>query len=498
MDITAAARDHDHGHLVVFNVAPYGLCAPAAEVEGIIVVPHIRPLPQAPPSTIGVVQHRGQVYRVISLRRKLGLESGPPLLEGQLILTRLAVGLTAFLVDEVVDVRPAEDFVRQPLSPHSPMDFFDAFLLRDEQIMLHTTFTQMEAARETPFPSPDLTAATTAAPMPSANNSKADQPESCEPQSTPSRPGGSAAQGTAAIRPSLLPERKIVPASPEKPPGPGPEKTPRPLRVTETPSVPRAPRPRIREVRPAGSGRPLRNHHRTRRYALTLTALLILLLFIVLSSTFWLKARLSSGGDPSRRGITRPTAVAIRHIPSKPLSAVSEKPLHNAGRTETRPLAQGDKRPPTGEEAPAASPPSPENRSTETIAAAVSPDSRLEQTTNRASEPLSPGSESSRQILRLDSDVFTLTVERPTAPPEEPDAPSGRGQLTPGGAITHRVVSGDTLWGIAADYLGDPFQYPELARLSRIRNPDLIYPGDIVRIRRKTPFGQDGTLPGKP
>ncbi len=68
MDNTSTNRDH--GHLVVFNVAPYSLCAPAAEVEGIIVAPRIRPLPQAPPSIIGVVQHRGQVYRVISLRRR--------------------------------------------------------------------------------------------------------------------------------------------------------------------------------------------------------------------------------------------------------------------------------------------------------------------------------------------------------------------------------------------------------------------------------------------
>ncbi len=48
--------------------------------------------------------------------------------------------------------------------------------------------------------------------------------------------------------------------------------------------------------------------------------------------------------------------------------------------------------------------------------------------------------------------------------------------------IIHIVVKGDTLWDIAARYVHDPFRYPELARLSRIRNPDLIYPGDRVRI----------------
>ncbi len=48
--------------------------------------------------------------------------------------------------------------------------------------------------------------------------------------------------------------------------------------------------------------------------------------------------------------------------------------------------------------------------------------------------------------------------------------------------IVHVVVRGDTLWDIAKRYIHDPFRYPELARLNRIRNPDLIYPGDRVRI----------------
>jgi LysM repeat protein len=48
--------------------------------------------------------------------------------------------------------------------------------------------------------------------------------------------------------------------------------------------------------------------------------------------------------------------------------------------------------------------------------------------------------------------------------------------------IIHVVVRGDTLWHIARRYIHDPFRYPELARLSNIKNPDLIYPGDRVRI----------------
>lgn len=48
--------------------------------------------------------------------------------------------------------------------------------------------------------------------------------------------------------------------------------------------------------------------------------------------------------------------------------------------------------------------------------------------------------------------------------------------------IIHIVVKGDTLWYIAKRYINNPYRYPELARLSNIRNPDLIYPGDRVKI----------------
>jgi len=47
----------------------------------------------------------------------------------------------------------------------------------------------------------------------------------------------------------------------------------------------------------------------------------------------------------------------------------------------------------------------------------------------------------------------------------------------------HTVIKGDTLWHIASKYLDNPYLYPELAKLSKINNPDLIYPGDIVTMK---------------
>lgn len=69
--------------------------------------------------------------------------------------------------------------------------------------------------------------------------------------------------------------------------------------------------------------------------------------------------------------------------------------------------------------------------------------------------------------------------------------------LAAGAPSQYRVRQGDTLWGISAQFLRQPWRWPELWGMNRqqIRNPHLIYPGQVLYLIQRDGRAWLSTVP---
>lgn len=82
--------------------------------------------------------------------------------------------------------------------------------------------------------------------------------------------------------------------------------------------------------------------------------------------------------------------------------------------------------------------------------------------------------------------TITMRPWRELAAPQTSKAPTGGNQSrdsgSPKNAQTYKVVSGDTLWGICRKFYNAPSLCWGLAKYNGIKNANLIYPGQVLKI----------------
>lgn len=96
-------------NLVGFTIDDVHYAVDIFRVREIINPLQIVPLPHAPPTVLGVADHRGDVVPVLDVRRRFGLASVAPTRRTKWIVVELGERLVGLVVDSVTDVFGASE-----------------------------------------------------------------------------------------------------------------------------------------------------------------------------------------------------------------------------------------------------------------------------------------------------------------------------------------------------------------------------------------------------
>ena len=103
-------------HCVVFRLEEHHYALRLSQVERVVAMVSISPLPKAPAEVLGLIDHHGSVVPVFDVRRRFGYPSREWRLSDHLLLARTSRRTLALPVDEVLGVVEAafEDILPPP------------------------------------------------------------------------------------------------------------------------------------------------------------------------------------------------------------------------------------------------------------------------------------------------------------------------------------------------------------------------------------------------
>ncbi|MBT8358275.1 MAG: chemotaxis protein CheW [Deltaproteobacteria bacterium] len=511
---------HDNSFLT-FRVGPYYLAVPAVDAEAIITMPKIRSVPLTPESVAGVFSHRGKITVVISLKRKFGMIESDDWLDDQLIISKISTGLTAFKVDEVLDIIPASELKFSSLPTMGMITAFDRFALNHDKIILHTDFDLLFRLEDSKELAESLKRVTGVLKPKSdldkqeleENNSNSEE----NPQTTLGKKEEKENMIHSTSSDSSKDRDKALSIDTENDLKQGFETAGKKVLLEHGVKSPRKAIPykdrhfhrntQMMSHRLAPKGE---TADKQPKLTLWFAACGILILSILFVSVIWLwpdndqHLRIASISE-------KPETNKNRAISTQP-SDLSQNTFTDA--TLNKLVDTVSVLEDTGDETVKSEEPDDTEQLQSNTVAKIS--EAVEK--NNADSSISA---ENKEVLRIETEDFTMTIERPQSlnaetrskleqksilldeksqilktekkqplntertHPERKDVTSSMPIAAERTEIIHIVVKGDTLWDISATYLGNPFRYPELAKLSRINDPDLIYPGDMIRITKK-------------
>ncbi|VAX14625.1 hypothetical protein MNBD_GAMMA24-975 [hydrothermal vent metagenome] len=495
----------DHHALLLFRVGPVLCCAPTLSIETLILPPSLTHPPGSSESRPGIFRHADKLVSLIEVRQLFGVEESDRKQPGRIVVCHFGNQHTGFLVDEVSDVIDTPTSGWRQLSASLSGGVFTRSLLLDKKIHLYCEFEKLQIIRQIGFLKPWIQqlqeknrcrknmsthapACTTVLPKKPAPANTSMQSGTIPPP--PTAPLPAVSDRRPPLDPPLKQQRTHIRNNKaDKTQAMGKQTaTSNPLQ-TENKT-----RQSAADVKPGHSAspsdptslarhaakisRPLKPPHPTDHKVRTqankaetnlpiMAAVLICIALISAIAYLW----------PNYA--TNP--VVITSVSDSPVveTLTPAKPHPRRPETTFSPTTENARNNEPAEASATAMQEDQDNRGNYYQA-------NIEQRPHEVTIILTAPANDT--VIRSNNDhpvAPKLAAEIHPAIESTPAFVSSR--LSSPRHIdetVYTVVRGDTLWHIARRYIHNPFRYPELARLNKIPNPNLIYPGDRVRIIR--------------
>ena len=109
--------------LVLFQLEGEDYGVDIYNVQRLIQIPEITPVPRAPDFVAGVIEVRGDIIPVINLKTRFGFEKTDVEKSGRIVITEIGEQIVGFLVDAISEVtRLSEDDIEPPSSVVEDVD----------------------------------------------------------------------------------------------------------------------------------------------------------------------------------------------------------------------------------------------------------------------------------------------------------------------------------------------------------------------------------------